>query len=107
MTHPLRETLEQAEKAFDAYADTFDTESDAWQDKGANDYFIAGYQAALASLEAQEPVVRIRTWTKTSLFSGEPEGHAELMDWLDGADSLEDGEHELYAHPIDTFKKRD
>ncbi len=38
--------LAQATAAFVAYADQYDTESNAWQDMGANDYFIAGYMAA-------------------------------------------------------------
>jgi hypothetical protein len=49
--------------------------------------------------EQAVPVARIRTWKKASMFTGEPEGHGEIVDWLDGADSLPDGEHDLFAAP--------
>lgn len=41
-----------ATKAFDKFASGFDTLGDKWQDMGANEYFIAGYKAAL---EQREP----------------------------------------------------
>jgi hypothetical protein len=40
------------ELAFDAFASQYDTYSNAWQDMGADEFFKAGYLAALA---AQEP----------------------------------------------------
>jgi hypothetical protein len=44
---------EVAEKAFDDYANTFNTESNEWLDMGADDMFVAGYQAALAKGEQE------------------------------------------------------
>ena len=43
------------------------------------------------------PAARIRTWSKPSEFTGETEGHADIIDWLEGCYSLADGEHTLYA----------
>lgn len=40
---------QQALKAFNQFADNFDCDSDQWQDMGANEYFIAGFQAAQQS----------------------------------------------------------
>jgi hypothetical protein len=46
-----------------------------------------------------EAVLKIRTWTKPSRFTGEMEGHGEIVEWMEGCSTLEDGEHCLFAHP--------
>lgn len=45
--------IDQQRAAFEAWVAQFDTYSDEYQDMGADQYFIAGYQAALASPEVR------------------------------------------------------
>ena len=48
-----------AQDAFDEWADTYDCDGNEWQDMGANDYFIKGYEighAAALVQPQQEPV---------------------------------------------------
>lgn len=44
---------EQQQAAFEVWSAQFDHYSDEYQDMGADQYFVAGYQAALESPEVQ------------------------------------------------------
>jgi hypothetical protein len=44
-----------AEQAFNDYVSKYDTESDEWQDKGVNEYFIAGFKAGLKMSSNEHP----------------------------------------------------
>jgi hypothetical protein len=48
----------QAQQAFDLFASQYDTMGDKWQDMGADQYFIAGYNAALKAAAEREAQVR-------------------------------------------------
>ena len=48
----------QAQQAFDLFASQYDTMGDKWQDMGADQYFIAGYNAALKASAQREAQVR-------------------------------------------------
>lgn len=50
---PAEFSDEAIERAFDEFAAGFDCCGDEWQDMGANEYFAAGFKAALAALDAK------------------------------------------------------
>jgi hypothetical protein len=56
----------EIEKRFGAFASLYDQESNEWVDMGANDYFRAGYRAALLQSPAQQAVGGL-----TEVLSGE------------------------------------
>lgn len=58
----IKEQVEKVERAkrnaFEAYASGFDTFGDKWQDLGADDHFIAGYEAALLQSKPAKQALR-------------------------------------------------
>lgn len=52
--------IDQQQAAFEAWVAQFDTYSDEYQDMGADQYFIAGYQAALQSQD--DPLQPAANW---------------------------------------------
>lgn len=52
-------------QAFEAYAATFDTFGNKWQDMGADEYFAAGWDAAKTA-QPDEPVAWRVRWTATA-----------------------------------------
>lgn len=80
--------IDQQQAAFEAWVSEFDTESDEYQDMGADQYFIAGYQAALASPEVEA----LRDALEQCRFALEPYDDIKPRDWKSDRENLR------YAH---------
>jgi hypothetical protein len=67
--------MKTAEQAFEEYAAKFNTLDNEWQDMGADQYFTAGYAAALAVVEklCEEMETHYHDYAATALLNGDVE----------------------------------
>lgn len=67
--------------AFDAWVSQYDTESNEYQDMGADEYFIAGYRAALAAQAKDQDAETLRA-RKESEINAAAEDYFKERTWI-------------------------